>query len=186
MNGMWRNGGDHGDLPERAAGLLGGPVGPLARACVRYTPYMPSYDYPRPALTVDIAVFRGVAGDREVLLVRRGEDPFAGMWALPGGFVEEDESLEAAARRELLEETGLEPRGELGQVGTYGDPGRDPRGWTVTVVFHTVLDYDESGAVAGGSDADEAAWHSVRALPHLAFDHDLIVADALGHAAFGM
>jgi 8-oxo-dGTP diphosphatase len=147
---------------------------------------MPSYDYPRPALTVDVAVFRGEAGEREVLLVKRGEEPYRGRWALPGGFVEEGETLLSAARRELLEETGLDPAGELVQVGTYGDPGRDPRGWTVSVVFQTVLGFDDASAVAGGSDAAEAAWHPVGALPRLAFDHDVIVADALGHAAFGM
>lgn len=141
---------------------------------------------PKMSVAVDVALLGRFDDGLRLLLIERRYDPYKGSWAIPGGFVELDEDLEDAARRELLEETGLEPRGELGQVGTYGDPGRDPRGWTVTVVFHTVLDYDESGAVAGGSDADEAAWHSVRALPHLAFDHDLIVADALGHAAFGM
>jgi 8-oxo-dGTP diphosphatase len=160
---------------------------PYANACVRYTLVtMPDYEFPRPALTVDVAVFRGEAGAREVLLVKRGSEPFAGMWALPGGFVDEGESLEPAARRELLEETGLDPLGDLDQVGAYGDPGRDPRGWNVSVLFQTTLAYDESGVVAGGSDAAEAAWHPVGTLPRLAFDHDQLVADALGHAAFGM
>lgn len=147
---------------------------------------MPTYEHARPALTVDVAVFRGRAGERDVLLVKRGEEPFAGRWALPGGFVEEGETLESAARRELLEETGLDPLGDLDQVGTYGDPGRDPRGWTVSVVFMATLGYDEIGAVVGGSDAAEAAWYPVDASPGLAFDHDRILADALSHAAFGM
>jgi 8-oxo-dGTP diphosphatase len=147
---------------------------------------MPTYEHARPALSVDIAVFRGRAGERDVLLVNRAQDPFAGMWALPGGFVEEGETLESAARRELLEETGLEPSGELEQIGTYGDPGRDPRGWTVSVVHIVTIGYDEPGAVVGGSDAAEAAWHPVDSLPRLAFDHDRILADALSHAAFGM
>jgi len=147
---------------------------------------MPDYSHARPALTVDVAVFRGRAGDRDVLLVKRAEDPFAGTWALPGGFVDEGETLESAARRELLEETGLEPSGQMEQVGAYGDPGRDPRGWTVTVVFSATIGYDETGAVTAGSDAAEAAWHPVNALPRLAFDHDRILADALSHAAFGM
>ena len=107
------------------------PPPPFPRARVRYTPWMPTYDYPRPALTVDVAVFRGEAGEREVLLVKRGAEPFRGRWALPGGFVEEGETLETAARRELARGDGAGPRGELVQVGAYGDPGRDPRGWTV-------------------------------------------------------
>jgi 8-oxo-dGTP diphosphatase len=147
---------------------------------------MPTYDFARPALTVDVAVFRGQAGGREVLLIRRAHEPFLDLWALPGGFVDEGEKLEKAALRELAEETGLEPLGDLHQVGTYGDPGRDPRGWNVSVVYTVTLDYDEPGTVVGGSDAAEAAWHSVSSLPHLGFDHDRIVADALSHAAFGM
>jgi 8-oxo-dGTP diphosphatase len=146
---------------------------------------MPTYEYPRPALTVDVAVFRGAAGDREVLLIQRAQEPFAGMWALPGGFVDEDEPLEAAARRELLEETGLDPNGDFTQVGAYGDPGRDPRGWTVSVVFVISLDWDDNGQAQAGSDAAEAAWHRVSDLPRLAFDHDSVVSDALRHAAFG-
>lgn len=147
---------------------------------------MPTYEHPRPALSVDVAVFRGVAGDRDVLLVRRGTDPFAGCWALPGGFVEEGETPYAAALRELAEETALEPAADLDLVGVYGDPGRDPRGWTVSVAYATALGYDEIGALEAGSDASDAAWHSVRDLPRLAFDHALIVTDALNHTAFGM
>jgi 8-oxo-dGTP diphosphatase len=152
---------------------------------IGYTRRMPTYDFPRPALTVDVAVFRGNAGDREILLVKRGSDPFAGAWALPGGFVDEGESLQQAARRELAEETGLDPRGDLDQVGTYGDPGRDPRGWTVSVAFVVGLDWDDEGQVRAGSDATEVSWHHVHALPALAFDHTLIVADALRMTAFG-
>jgi 8-oxo-dGTP diphosphatase len=147
---------------------------------------MPTYEHARPALTVDIAVFRGRAGERDVLLVKRGQEPFLGRWALPGGFVEDGEILESAAFRELQEETGLEPSGDLEQVGTYGDPGRDPRGWTVSVVFTTTLGYDDIGAITAGSDAAEVRWHRVDQLPHLAFDHDRILAEALSHAAFGM
>ncbi|HEX9092766.1 MAG TPA: NUDIX hydrolase [Coriobacteriia bacterium] len=146
---------------------------------------MPAYEFPRPALTVDVAVFRGAAGARELLLVKRAAEPFAGAWALPGGFVEEGETLETAARRELAEETGLEPIEDLEQVGAYGDPGRDPRGWTVSVVFVATLAWDEASGVCAGSDAAEAAWHRADALPRLAFDHDIIAADALRHAAFG-
>jgi 8-oxo-dGTP diphosphatase len=138
---------------------------------------MPSYEYPRPALTVDVAAFRGAADAREVLLVRRGAPPYEGAWALPGGFVDEDERLGDAALRELAEETGLRPVGRLREVGAYGDPGRDPRGWTVSVLF-TVLVAAGHGDVVAGDDAAEAAWHRLDALPALAFDHALLVADA--------
>jgi len=139
---------------------------------------MPTYEYPRPAVTADTAVFRGSSHARDLLLVRRGADPFVGMWALPGGFVEADEPLEHCARRELAEETGLAPAGELLHVGAYGDPGRDPRGWTVTVLFATALDSGEPDAVAGGDDAAEAAWHPLTDLPPLAFDHARLARDA--------
>src|SRR5262245_44480516 len=87
-----------------------------------------SYPYPRPALTVDLVI---VSRSRtpKVLLIRRRHEPFAGRWALPGGFVDEGESLEEAARRELREETGISVK-ELEQLRTFGEPGRDPRGWT--------------------------------------------------------
>jgi 8-oxo-dGTP diphosphatase len=139
---------------------------------------MPTYEYPRPAVTADTAVFRGSADAREVLLVRRGSDPFSGMWALPGGFVDADEPLEHCARRELGEETGLRPSGAFLSVGAYGDPGRDPRGWTVTALFALALAPGDPDAVAGGDDATEAAWHPLSALPPLAFDHDRLVCDA--------
>jgi 8-oxo-dGTP diphosphatase len=139
---------------------------------------MPTYEYPRPALTADTAVFRGPWDARELLLIRRGAEPFAGMWALPGGFVEADEPLERCARRELAEETGLSPAGAFLHVGAYGDPGRDPRGWTVTVLFAVPLYPGEPDAVAGGDDAAEAAWHPLADLPPLAFDHDRLVVDA--------
>jgi 8-oxo-dGTP diphosphatase len=144
---------------------------------------MPTYTYPRPALTADIAVFRGPSDARELLLVRRGDDPFKGMWALPGGFVDEDEVLERAARRELAEETGLRPEGGLTLVGAYGDPGRDPRGWTVTILYAVVLAAGERDAVTGGDDAAEAAWHPVGSLPPLAFDHALLAGDAMAATA---
>jgi 8-oxo-dGTP diphosphatase len=146
---------------------------------------MPTYDFPRPFVAADVAVFRGEAGAREVLLIERGHDPFAGRWALPGGFVEDGETLESAARRELLEETGLDPNRDLVQVGAYGDPGRDPRGWSVSVLFVTMMGWDETTQVQGGSDAAKAAWYPVGAHPPLAFDHDILLADALRHAAFG-
>lgn len=140
---------------------------------------MPTYEYPRPGLTVDVVALREVEGRRELLLVRRGAEPFQGRWALPGGFVDEMERLEHAARRELVEETGLVTREPMRQVGAFGDPGRDPRGWTVGIAFLLELPAGHATDVAGGDDAAEAAWHPLDGLPGLAFDHDLIVRTAL-------
>lgn len=134
------------------------------------------YDFPRPALTVDIAVFRRSGGRHELLLVRRKKDPFAGRYALPGGFVNEMEPLENAARRELAEETGLTV-GEMWQLRAYGEPGRDPRGHTVSVA-HVALS-EPGRSVSGNDDASEAGWFPIEDLPHLAFDHDQIAADAI-------
>lgn len=144
---------------------------------------MYTYEYPRPAFSADTVAFRDGASGREVLLIRRGGEPYVGRWALPGGFVEEMERPVEAARRELAEETGLRPTGELAQLGAYADPGRDPRGWIVTVVYTVELAPGEDATVAGGDDASEAAWFPVEALPSpMAFDHETIVADALaGH-----
>jgi 8-oxo-dGTP diphosphatase len=130
------------------------------------------YEYPRPALTVDIVVLTGKAKPR-VLLIRRKADPFAGRWALPGGFVDENEPLDAAARRELREETGIEAA-TLEQVMAVGDPGRDPRGWTVTVVHKTVV---KAKAVKpqAADDAAEVGWHPLDKLPEMAFDHGKIL-----------
>lgn len=137
-----------------------------------------SYEYPRPAVTADTAVFRGEGDDRRLLLIRRAAEPFKGQWALPGGFVEEGETLEGAARRELQEETGLEIDSDLMQVGAYGDPGRDLRGWVVTVVFAGTLGADECAEAIAGDDAAELRWYTEHALPPLAFDHIIIVSDA--------
>jgi len=131
-----------------------------------------AYAYPRPALTADIIVLSKQAPSR-VLLIRRRHDPFAGAWALPGGFVDENEPLEAAARRELIEETGVAVEG-LAQLHTFGDPGRDPRGWTVSVAFVAWLDADAVQPTAG-DDALEAAWHPLDQLPPLAFDHGKVL-----------
>ena len=98
-----------------------------------------TYEYPRPAVTVDVVLFTIRAGDLAVLMIRRGGAPFKGHWALPGGFVEENESLERAASRELKEETGIE-QAALEQLGAFGDPGRDPRGHTVSVAFYGIAD----------------------------------------------
>ncbi|MEK7866803.1 MAG: NUDIX domain-containing protein [Planctomycetota bacterium] len=127
-------------------------------------------------VTVDVVIFAIRERALHVLLVRRGRPPFEGRWAIPGGFVEPDETIEKAAARELLEETGV---GEvyLEQLYTFGDPGRDPRGRVVTVAYFALLPA-ASPAVAG-SDAREAAWQPMGALPPLAFDHGRILAYAL-------
>jgi len=133
-------------------------------------------EYPRPAVTVDLALFtHGARRDLRVLLVRRRQPPFRGRWALPGGFVDADEDLVAAARRELREETGG-AAGPLRQLGAYGAPGRDPRGHTVSVVFLAALAPDT--ALVAGDDAADCAWQPSRRPPPLAFDHALILRDA--------
>ena len=137
--------------------------------------YTYTYPYPRPALTVDIVLIKDGYDGPEILLIQRNHPPFAGYWALPGGFVDENEPLEAAARRELFEETGLEPA-ELRQLGAFGDPGRDPRGWTVSVAFWTRIAGEATPRA--GDDADAARWWHLDALPQLAFDHADIVRQA--------
>jgi 8-oxo-dGTP diphosphatase len=131
--------------------------------------------WPRPALTVDVAALVREAPLR-VLLIQRAEPPFAGEWALPGGFVEEGETVTAAAARELVEETAIEAKG-LSLLGVYSAPGRDPRGWTVSIAY--VLELDSELAAQGGDDAAAARWFAVDELPPLAFDHAQIVSEAI-------
>ena len=134
------------------------------------------YEYPRPAVAVDIALFCRAGSEVEVLLIKRARDPFKGRWAFPGGFVDKDESLEHAASRELLEETGLTVV-NLEQIGAFGDPGRDPRGHTVSIVFSAVLDSRLQARAA--DDAADAEWYSALGPPKLAFDHKKILSLAL-------
>lgn len=130
------------------------------------------YEYPRPAVTVDIIVITRDARPR-VLLIRRKLPPFAGMWAIPGGFVNMDEALEDAARRELHEETGIKSA-RLQQLATFGDPDRDPRGRTISIAFLTRV-HASAVQPRGADDAAEAAWHDLHRLPPLAFDHRQIL-----------
>lgn len=132
-----------------------------------------TYEFPRPSLTVDIAVHRWRGGHLEVLLIERGHDPFAGRWALPGGFVDEKETPRAAAHRELVEETGVSVD-TLVPVDVFGGPDRDPRGWVVSTAF-LALAPPTIEAVAG-DDARKVGWFKVDALPEMAFDHDKILA----------
>lgn len=135
-----------------------------------------TYDYPRPAVTVDCVVFGLDDGDLKVLLIQRADKPFAGRWALPGGFVDMDENLDAAARRELKEETGL-ACDYLEQLYTFGEPGRDPRGRVITVAYYALVRRTEH-QIKGATDAREAAWFSLHDLPKLAFDHDKVLSAA--------
>ena len=126
-------------------------------------------------LTADCVVVRHRA---EVLLVRRGNEPYKGCWALPGGFMEMDESIERCAVRELMEETGLAvDEKRLRLIGVYSAPGRDPRGRTVTAAYS--IDVEDDPQATAGDDAAEVRWWPVSALPPLAFDHAEIIAAAL-------
>ena len=132
------------------------------------------YDYERPMLTADCAV---VNPRGELLLVRRGGEPFKGCWALPGGFMEMDEAIEQCAVRELNEETGLVvDLADLRRVGGFSAPGRDPRGRTVTVAYAVHLAAPVTATAA--DDAAEVRWWSLDELPPMAFDHNEIVKDA--------
>lgn len=133
--------------------------------------------YRYPAVSVDVVIFTLRDKDLQVLLVQRKNPPFEGRWAIPGGFVEEDESLEVAVRRELAEETGVRDV-YLEQLYTFGDPGRDPRGRVITVAYLALA--PSPLALEAGSDASDARWWSVYLLPpRLAFDHDKILKYAL-------
>jgi 8-oxo-dGTP diphosphatase len=130
---------------------------------------MYTYQYPRPAVTVDAII---ICNRISVLLIERGREPFKGKWALPGGFVDMDEDLETACRRELEEETGLRV-GELKQFKTYGSVDRDPRGRTISVIFYA---FPEKELIPLASDdAAKAQWFPLNNLPELAFDHQQII-----------
>lgn len=135
-------------------------------------------DYERPSVTADVVLFTLRDQDLQVLLVRRGRWPYEGTWAIPGGFVRMDESLDAAARRELREEAGVTDV-YLEQLYTFGNPDRDPRTRVITVAHMAVVSADQI-SLRAGSDAADARWWSMSALPRgLAFDHADILAYAL-------
>lgn len=136
-----------------------------------------TYEHPRAALTVDCVVFGFDEGDLKLLLIQRDLQPFEGKWALPGGFVRVEESLEEAARRELQEETGVS-KVYLEQLFTFGQPDRDPRERVVTVAYYALVKLS-GHSVKAATDARNAAWFDVCDLPRLAFDHDEIIEAAL-------
>lgn len=141
-----------------------------------------SYDvtkYERPSVTVDVVIFSILDDTLKVLLIKRKAWPFEGMWAIPGGFVAMDESLEQAAYRELAEETGVTSADVyLEQLYTFGDPGRDPRTRVITVAYFALVSADQINPRAA-SDAADVGWFSVYRLPPLAFDHAQILDYAL-------
>jgi len=127
-------------------------------------------------VTVDIVVFREKNTQKEILLIQRKNEPFKNQWALPGGFVDNDEDLETAAKRELREETCV-VASNLQQVKAYGNPYRDPRGYMVSVAYFTTVDSDTNAIAA--DDAKALQWFAVENLPDLAFDHQTIIEDTL-------
>ena len=132
------------------------------------------YKYPRPALTVDAIVYCRENGNPLILLIQRGQPPFKDKWALPGGFVNKNELLETACKRELYEETGLQLE-KMNQFRTFDAIDRDPRHRTISVVFSAMV--DEKTEVNGGDDAAQAGWFPFDHLPELAFDHRMIIGD---------
>ncbi len=135
-----------------------------------------TYEYPRPALTVDTVVIKPSVSNKMVLLIQRKFPPFEGFWALPGGFVNMDEDLDEAARRELQEETGIQIT-DMKQFKAYGHPQRDPRHRTVTIVYLAVV--EELLLLQAGDDAATAAWFDMNDLPMMAFDHLQILTEIL-------
>lgn len=139
---------------------------------------MYTYKYPRPALTIDIVLFQRVQELYRILLIRRAQEPFAGKYALPGGFVDLNETLKEAAGRELREETGLEDI-RLVQIHTFSDLDRDPRERVISTAYGAVIEDDDPILPQAGSDAAEVNWFDISNLPPLAFDHNFIIQAAI-------
>ena len=137
-----------------------------------------TYEYPRPCVTTDCLIFRKINSVWSLLLIERGNEPFKGCWALPGGFLEMDEDLDTCAARELQEETGLTGI-NLNQLYAFGAPNRDPRHRTITVAFWGVDNTRQQSV--GSDDAVKAQWFALDKLPSLAFDHEQIIQKALSN-----
>jgi 8-oxo-dGTP diphosphatase len=136
-----------------------------------------TYRFPRPAVTVDCIIYRTKSNKiTEVLLIKRANEPFKDKWALPGGFIEIDEEIEHAAKRELFEETGI-IHSSLQQLFTIGTVGRDPRHRTISVIYSGLFNSDTMH-IKAGDDAKEASWIQIDKLPTLAFDHNKIIIKA--------
>jgi 8-oxo-dGTP diphosphatase len=136
------------------------------------------YDWPRPMVTADAAVFAVVKNQIKLLLINRGNDPYKGKWAFPGGFVNMDEELDDAVARELAEETGLAGI-KLEQMQTFGTVGRDPRGRQITVVYMGIIS-EGLDRIKAGDDAQNAQWFDVDNLPaDMAFDHNEVAKFAI-------
>lgn len=140
------------------------------------------YKYPRPALTTDQVIFGFGGGELCVLLIRRGNEPFKGQWALPGGFMDMDEDAETCARRELEEETGLKVV-NLEQLYAFSDVGRDPRYRVVSIAYYALVRWADC-KVKAGDDADRAQWFPLSGIPSLAFDHRQILQMAVDRLKF--
>ncbi|MCM1312521.1 MAG: NUDIX hydrolase [Bacteroides sp.] len=136
---------------------------------------MYTYKYPHPAVTTDCVIFGFDGTQLQVLLIERGIEPFKGRWAFPGGFLKMDESAEEGARRELLEETGMEAD-FMEQFHTFSDPSRDPRERVITIAYYALCKIQK---VKGGDDAAKARWFGLDEIPQLAFDHDRILRHAI-------
>ena len=136
-----------------------------------------------PSVTADCIIVSGYGSKRQVLLIKRKHDPYADSWALPGGFVEIDEDLLEGAIRELEEETGISGIA-LRQLKTFGKPGRDPRGRTISVVFYGFTEKEQMNCQAG-DDAAEVAWFELNDLPELAFDHKEILQEFVDYIKKG-
>ena len=137
------------------------------------------YDWPRPMVTVDAVIFSLSGEKTQVLLINRGQEPYKGKWAVPGGFVEMDEELEDAVARELAEETGLTGV-HLEQMRTFGKCGRDPRGRQISIAFTGLATEEQQSMIKAGDDAAKAQWFDIEKLPpDLAFDHSEVIAFAI-------
>ena len=134
-----------------------------------------TYKYPRPAVTTDCVVFRFDGSQLKTLLIERGNEPYKGCWAFPGGFLNMDENAEQCALRELEEETGLK-LDHVEEFGTFSEVDRDPRGRVISIAFYGITELSE---VKGGDDAAKAQWFPIDEIPPLAFDHDRMLEQAL-------